>query len=67
MPGIAGTTFADQAARLRPNVKVMFMTAYAGASDLPRNTPVLAKPFATERSATRFGRHARLIAPRFCR
>jgi CheY-like chemotaxis protein len=48
MPGITGTTLADHAARLRPDVKVMFMTAYADAGDLPRNRPVLAKPFATD-------------------
>ena len=48
MPGITGTTLADHAARLRPDLKVMFMTAYADAGDLPRNRPVLAKPFATD-------------------
>jgi CheY-like chemotaxis protein len=48
MPGITGTTLADHAARLRPDLKVMFMTAYADAADLPRNRPVLAKPFATD-------------------
>jgi CheY-like chemotaxis protein len=44
MPGITGTTLADHAARLRPDLKVMFMDA----GDLPRNRPVLAKPFATD-------------------
>ncbi len=48
MPGITGTTLADHATSLRPDVKVMFMTAYAHAGDLPRNRPVLAKPFATD-------------------
>jgi CheY-like chemotaxis protein len=48
MPGITGTTLAEQAARLRPDVKVVFMTAYADAGDLPRNRPVLSKPFASD-------------------
>jgi CheY-like chemotaxis protein len=52
MPGITGTTLADHATRLRPDVKVMFITAYALAGDLPRTRPVLAKPFAIDHLCT---------------
>jgi CheY-like chemotaxis protein len=48
MPGITGTTLADHAVRLRPDVKIMFMTAYVQAGDLPQDRPVLAKPFAVD-------------------
>ena len=48
MPGIAGTVLADRAAELRPDVKVMFMTAYAQASLLGQGRPVLGKPFGSD-------------------
>lgn len=48
MPGIAGTTLADRAAELRPDVKVMFMTGYAEAGLLGQDRLVLGKPFGSE-------------------
>lgn len=47
MPGIAGTTLADRAAELRPDVKVMFMTAFAQVN-VVRQRPVLDKPFGSD-------------------
>ncbi len=52
MPGIAGTTLADRAAELRPDVKVMFMTAYPQASLLAQDRPVLGKPFSSDKLCT---------------
>ncbi len=48
MPGIAGTTLAERAAALRPDVKVMFMTAYAEAGVVAPDGPVLGKPFGSD-------------------
>lgn len=48
MPGIAGTVLADRAAELRPDVQIMFMTAYAEANRSWANWPVLDKPFAAD-------------------
>jgi CheY-like chemotaxis protein len=49
MPGIAGTVLADRAAELRPDIQIMFMTAYAAASRSWPDWPVLDKPFASDR------------------
>ena len=49
MPGIAGTVLADRAAELRPDVQIMFMTAYAEANRAWANRPMLDKPFASDR------------------
>ena len=46
MPGIAGTTLADRASVVRPDVKIMFMTAYAAAVGSGR--PLIEKPFGTD-------------------
>lgn len=46
MPGIAGTTLADRASEVRPDVKIMFMTAYATAVGTGR--PLIEKPFGTD-------------------
>jgi two-component system, cell cycle sensor histidine kinase and response regulator CckA len=45
MPGIAGTTLAERAARLRPDLKILMVTAYAPALPAPPSARVLEKPF----------------------
>ncbi len=52
MPGIAGTVLAERAAELRPDVKIMFMTAYPQASLLAQGRPVLGKPFSSDTLCT---------------
>lgn len=47
MPGIAGTVLADRATELRPDVKIMFMTAFAQVK-LVQPRPVLDKPFGSD-------------------
>ena len=47
MPGIAGTTLAGRVSELRPDVKIMFMTAYAAANRVGSTRPLVAKPFRT--------------------
>lgn len=48
MPGIAGTTLAERAAAIRPDVKVMFMTGYDQPGPVAGNRPVLGKPFGSD-------------------
>jgi CheY-like chemotaxis protein len=47
MPGITGTTLADRANELRPDVKIVFMTAYAAADPIGSTRPRVGKPFRT--------------------
>jgi two-component system NtrC family response regulator len=49
MPGIAGTVLAERASELRPDVRVMFMTAYGEVSREWDSRPILDKPFGSER------------------
>lgn len=49
MPGIAGTVLAERASELRPDVQIMFMTAYADVSRHWGSRPVLDKPFGSDR------------------
>jgi CheY-like chemotaxis protein len=45
MPGITGTTLADRANELRPDVKIVFMTAYGAADPVGSTRPLVGKPF----------------------
>jgi CheY-like chemotaxis protein len=52
MPGITGTTLADQASGLRPDVKIVFMTAYAAVDPVGSTRPLVGKPFGTNELCT---------------
>jgi len=49
MPGITGTTLANRASELRPDVKIMFMTAYLAADLVGSTRPLIEKPFGTDK------------------
>jgi CheY-like chemotaxis protein len=45
MPGITGITLAERAAEIRPDVKIILMTAYAPQDVVRATTPLIEKPF----------------------
>jgi CheY-like chemotaxis protein len=45
MPGITGNTLVEQAAKLRPDLKTLMVTAYAPAGLVRYTTTVMTKPF----------------------
>jgi CheY-like chemotaxis protein len=49
MPGITGTTLADRAGEVRPDVKIMFMTAYVAAGLAGSGGLLIEKPFGTDK------------------
>jgi CheY-like chemotaxis protein len=46
MPGLDGPSLAKQLQRVRPDIRVLFMTAYCNHSEALDGHPVLHKPFA---------------------
>jgi CheY-like chemotaxis protein len=58
LPGMSGWRVAEEARRIRPGMKVLFMTGYADAAegpspDLAAGMQVMTKPFAIETLSTR--------------
>jgi len=46
MPGIDGIELSQKATKLRPDIKIMFITGFAAtAQKQSKNTPTLSKPF----------------------
>ena len=48
MPKMTGLELHQHLVASNRAIPTIFMTAYADAGDIPRNRPVLAKPFATD-------------------
>ena len=45
MPGITGITLAEQASKLRPDLKILLVTAYAPADLVRGERAIITKPF----------------------
>jgi DNA-binding NtrC family response regulator len=56
MPGMSGAELISEAMQIRPNLKALIMTGYPdadGMTDLPRDMPILVKPFRRTELITR--------------
>ena len=45
MPGMSGTELAEEAQRLRPDLKIVLTSGYVGPRDVPADIPFVPKPW----------------------